>query len=135
MLARGGGRSCLIKIGKVFFLSFYLFIFFSFFLLLFWLILYFGTLSFNFLALSFRRSDLNPNLTYWNTDSNFKLLREALWHIGMSSVSGSEGPWFKLWLRLKIYWIRNDTGSLIFKIYTILFLYIHDWWSSLMGVR
>ena len=47
------GGPCLMNIGCV--ISLFLFF------LLFWLILYFGALIFNILALSFRRSDLDPN--------------------------------------------------------------------------
>ena len=37
-----------------------------------------------------------------------QVLEEALWHIGMSSVSGPEVPWFKPLKRLKII---NNAGS------------------------
>ena len=47
---------------------------------------------------------------------------EARRHIGISSVSGSEGSQLKPW-RLKIYQIRNDAGSLRFEISTILFVF------------
>ena len=46
--------------------------------------------------------------------------REARWHIDMSPASGSEGPHFKPEYRLKIYQIRNDAGSLRFKMYNLL---------------
>ena len=42
--------------------------------------------------------------------------------LGMSSLAGYEGPQFKPQERKKQFWIRNDAGSLRFKIYTMLFL-------------
>ena len=48
---------------------------------------------------------------------------KARWHIGMSYDSGSKSTWYGQ--RLKIYRFWNDAGSLRFKIYIKLCVYIH----------
>ena len=35
--------------------------------------------------------------TGWNMQGSFRMAREAGYNIGLSSASGTEGPWFKPW--------------------------------------
>ena len=75
--------------------------------------------------------------TFFNFLSNSLIIKYQTNSVKRGMVvqwyAGSEGPSFKPQIRLKIYWIRNDAGTLGFNIYTILFVYICDWWLMAYG--
>ena len=60
------------------------------------------------------------SITAWH---GMAVEREARWHIGVSSASESEGTRFKPRQRLQFI----ELAMMRFKIYTVLFVYIHDW--------
>ena len=65
-----------------------------------------------------------------NNKYNFALKRpngEARWHTGMSSLSGFKGSDSNLFIKTKIYQIRNNAQCLRFKIYTLLLVYQGSW--------